>query len=74
MSIALIRCRGKCKQKKSVACFQPNDIKRAHPICRACRKAYREPSTGRDRGWYWRRESNTLCPGSAMAMEKLGAP
>jgi len=65
MALRMIRCQ-KFKMSKSVAFFTISDVKSPRPICRACREDYRrspQQRTGRARGWQWREQATTLCPG-----------
>lgn len=76
MPLRMIRCRGKCKKRKSVACFRTSDVKSERPICRECRDGYRPAKSAvrRKPGWLWKQQqSNTLCEGSAKAMERFEA-
>ena len=71
--IRLIECRGKCGKKKSVACFNPSDLKREKPICRECRADYRPTPrlSKRVKGVAWRRSNILLYTGTAKGMKKL---
>ena len=46
--IKVLRCH-KCKAQKSPAYFQPHDLMRKYPICRACRKVYQGRAPGFER-------------------------
>ena len=73
MPLRIIRCRGKCKKRKSVACFNPSDLKREKPICRECRADYRPTPrlTKRGKGSAWRRSNILLYTETAKGMKRL---
>lgn len=77
MKGATVNCSGACEKSKHRACFTPSQLRAAHPVCRECQRKARARTRprkeGKPRGYYFRLDAYTLCPGSGTGLERIGA-
>lgn len=70
-----VGCHGKCKKRKAPFLFSPGSLRKPRPECIACRKLDGDrrrinPRPRSESGFAFRRDANSLCAGSARALER----